>query len=143
MHAANACTNAGLSSNGGSTCSIPGAGGTTSQGFTAGTANFFGLSVLPSTLTSSVASSSGTITPDSNYYNAAHVTPGAINPDVFFGMDDTTNSGVGSTYGDAIASSSGPVSQVNNQLVFGATAALTVPAGIYSGSESLIATGTF
>jgi len=143
MHATNSCTNAGLSANGGSTCNIngmPTTSGIPAQVLTAGT-TAFGLYVSNSATTSGVGTSTGTITPNGNYHDAAHTNEGT--GDLYYGMNQTANSGVVSTYGDAIASSSAPVSQINNHLVFGATAGLTVPAGIYTGSESLIATGTF
>jgi hypothetical protein len=141
MHATNSCANAGLSSNGGSTCSITGSDNTAAAAVAAGT-SFFGLLVSTSSTTSGVTTSTGTITPDPNYNDGTHnveSTPAAV----YYGMDNTANSGVTSTYGDLIASSAGPVSQINNHLMFGATASLTVPAGIYTGAESIIATGTF
>jgi hypothetical protein len=141
MHATNTC--GGLSKDGGTTCDIPAVTGTTASTFTAGTANFFGLGVLNAVTTTGVASSSGTLPADSNYNNGTNITPSVQDPNMAFGMDDTANSGVTSTYGDKIASGTAPVSQVNNTLLFGATAALTVPAGIYTAQESLIATGTF
>jgi hypothetical protein len=59
-------------------------------------------------------------------------------------MDTSTvGDNVTTTYGDTIMSCAGPVSQVNNHLVFAATASLTTQAGIYTGNEVLIATGTF
>jgi len=141
MKAVNTCASAGLSNAGAgaATCNIIGMSGTSAAALAAGTAKF-GLYVSPSSLTTSVPSSTGTITPDSNYYNASHVT----NPtDLWFGMDESAVSGVKSTYGDAIASSAGPVAQVNNTLAFGASASLATQAGIYTGNEILIATGTF
>jgi len=143
MHALNTCANAGLSSNGGSTCNIngmPTTSGIPAQVMTAGT-TAFGLFVSDSATTTGVATSSGTITPNTNYHDSGHTNEGT--GDLYYGMNQTANSGVISTYGDLIASSSAPVSQINNDLVFAATAGLTVPAGIYTGSESLIATGTF
>jgi len=141
MHATNACANAGLSTDGGTTCNITGKDNTVAASVTAGT-TFFGLFVAPSTLTASTPTSTGTITPDGNY-NPGGTTAIAAAASNSYGMDNTANSGVTSTYGDLIASSTTPVSQVNNQLMFAATAGLTVPAGIYTGSESLVATGTF
>lgn len=144
MHATNSCANAGLSSNGGSTCNITGLDNTTATGapgaVAAGT-TFFGLFVSASATTVSAPTSTGTITPDGNYNDGTN-TNEAAPATVHYGMDNTAG-GVTSTYGDKIASSTGPVSQVNNHLMFAATAGLTVPAGIYTGQESLIATGTF
>ncbi|HET6924750.1 MAG TPA: hypothetical protein VFH39_02905 [Candidatus Saccharimonadales bacterium] len=147
MKATNTCTNGGLSSTGGANCSINGVGGTTPATGVPGT-TFFGLFVSPSTTTSGVATSTGTLVPDPNY-NGGACTIALVNTTCKFGMDDSATSGVISTYGDVIASSAvadggtGPISQLNSKLLFGATAGLTVPAGIYTGSESLIATGTF
>ena len=47
------------------------------------------------------------------------------------------------TYGDNIATLSGPVNSSTTTLTFAATAGNTTPAGIYTSSEQLIATGTF
>lgn len=137
MKALNTCPNGGLSSGDGSTCTdIPGIGDTPAL-MNAGTAAF-GLYVSDSATTVGDLSSSGTVTPDSNYNDGTN--DGAT--DHFFGME-TGATGVTSTYGSVIASCTGPVQTVNTQLVFGATASLTTPAGIYTASESLIATGTF
>lgn len=148
MKSTNTCTNAGLSSTGGAACSIPGIDGSTDGStpkvLTAGTAAF-GLFVSDSRLTSTVSSSTGTVTPDANYNDGTHETEGS--PDtVYYGMDrrsGTGSQGVLTVYGDPIASSAGPVSRVNNNLLFAATPSLTTPAGIYTGNEILIATGTF
>ena len=150
MKATNTCANAGLSTSGGSVCNIPGlttnvapisANGEVAAPITAGTAAF-GMYVAPSTLTTGVTTSQGTITPDANYHNASHTNVGT--GDIYYGMDNrNTTEGVRSTYGDPIASASAPLSRVNNRLVFGATSSLTTQAGIYTGNEILIATGTF
>lgn len=150
MKATNTCANAGLSTSGGAICNIPGlttavapvsANGEVAAPITAGTAAF-GMYVAPSTLTTGVSTSQGTVTPNSNYYDAAHTN--TTTGDLYYGMDNrNTTEGVRSTYGDPIASSAGPLSRVNNRLVFGATASLTTQAGIYTGNEILIATGTF
>lgn len=150
MKATNTCANAGLSTSGGSVCNIPGlttnvapisANGEVAAPITAGTAAF-GMYVAPSTLTTGVTTSQGTITPDANYHNASHTNVGT--GDIYYGMDNrNTTEGVRSTYGDPIASTTTPVSRVNNELVFGATVGLTTQAGIYTGNEILIATGTF
>jgi hypothetical protein len=58
-------------------------------------------------------------------------------------MDQDATNGVIGTYGDVIATSSGPLSLANNRLVFAATASLTTQAGIYTVNESIITTGTF
>lgn len=48
-----------------------------------------------------------------------------------------------STYGDSIATLAAPVNSSASTMTFGATAANTTPAGIYTTSLALIATGTF
>jgi hypothetical protein len=143
MRATNTCANGGLSSTGGAVCNIPGINtGTTPAPMVAGTAGF-GLFVSASTTTTGVPTSSGTIDPDASYHNPAHVTEG-VTPDLYYGMDTSTaGDNVMTTYGDTVMACTGPVSQVNNHLVFGATASLTTQAGIYTGNEVLIATGTF
>ncbi len=133
----NTCANAGLSSNGGTTCNIPGQDNSAASVLTAGTASY-GLYVAPSNFN---ATGSGTITPDGNYYDAAHVNIGT--GDLFYGMDNNSTDGVTTTFGDTIATASGPLSLVNNQLVFAATASNTTAAGIYTANMILMASGTF
>lgn len=149
MHASNACANGGLSHTGGASCAIPGVGSlggntqTAANPVVAGT-TFFGLLVKTGTsITAHSSVATGSYAPDSNY-NDGNVNTAAP-ATVHYGMDTTSGTqGVTSTYGDAIASTSGgPCSYKTNELWFAATAALNVPAGIYTGSESLIATGTF
>jgi hypothetical protein len=149
MKSGNTCSNGGLSSNGGSTCNIPGitaagnTSGTTPQGITAGVA-MFGLFVAPSTTNTGTAGSGGigTITAASPYVGALSHNTASSPTTLYYGMEQGTT-GVTSDYGSTIATSPGPLSLVNNQLVFGATAALTTQAGIYTVNESIIVTGTF
>ncbi|MEO6761132.1 MAG: hypothetical protein ABI220_02000 [Candidatus Saccharimonadales bacterium] len=133
----------GLSNDGGATCKIPSMNSSsTPAAIVPGTAAF-GLFVAPSVTTASVTTSTGTITPDPVYNNGTNTTVQANTSaatTAFYGMDD---SNVLSTYGSTIASCAGPISQVNSQLNFAATSALTTPAGIYTTNEILIATGTF
>ncbi|MEO6513787.1 MAG: hypothetical protein ABIR37_03795 [Candidatus Saccharimonadales bacterium] len=143
MKATNSCANGGLSSTGGAACNIPGLNNAAASAITTGTANF-GLYVSSSATTTGVASSSGTVTPDGNYHDGAHTNEGT--GDLFYGMDTETTtdtSTVLTTYGDPVMACVAPVSQINNHLVFGATASLTTQAGIYTANEILIATGTF
>ncbi|HSX34617.1 MAG TPA: hypothetical protein VLF62_03150 [Candidatus Saccharimonadales bacterium] len=145
MKSNNTCTNGGLSSNGGTTCNIPGvptSSGGVAQAIAAGTAAFgmYIANSTTSTTTSPAVTGSGTITPDANYHSASHVT---IPTDLWYGMDQDATNGVIGTYGDVIATSSGPLSLANNRLVFAATASLTTQAGIYTVNESIITTGTF
>lgn len=130
-HLNNAC--GGLSRDGGTTCNIGAVnnGGSTptaiQPGNTGGKA-VFGLNVTNGT------GDVGTITADANY-SGSNV----------YGMDTTTAGGqnVTGTFGDQIASSTGPTANVNNTYTFAATAIPTTPAGIYNAEMSLIATGTF
>jgi hypothetical protein len=159
----NTCSNAGLSSNGGTTCNISGVAGTSipspslgsvPAAITAGTTGF-GLYVSTGAATTGVSTSSGTYTPDANYHDASHTTEPTVstvnslpyysaNPNLWYGDDQDATSGVGTTYGDVVATTGGaPCSQMNNHLVFGVTAGLTIPAGIYTATIGFIATGTF
>lgn len=113
-------TCAGLSRDGGSTCGIPGNGAF--GAITAGTAAF-GLNVADGT------GGTGTVSHNSNY----GTTGGS------YGMSTSTYS----TYGDPIESSSSATANVNSLLTYGATASATTPSGVYTTTESLIATGTF
>jgi hypothetical protein len=147
MKATNTCAVAGLTTSPpAGTCNIPGIDGSTDGStpkiLTAGTAAF-GLFVSDSRTTTGIASSTGTIAADANYNDGTHENEGTPST-IYYGMDNRNSTeGVRSTYGDPIASSTGPVSRINNNLVFAATPSLTTPAGIYTGNEILIATGTF
>lgn len=131
----------GLSADSGATCAIPAinSGANTPVAPVAGTAAF-GLFVSDSaTNTAGV----GTVTPDARFNDGVNENLAAPLT-IFYGMDTTTsNDNVQSTYGAKIASSTGPVYRVYNNLVFAATAAAATPAGIYTANLSLIATGTF
>ncbi|HSW66173.1 MAG TPA: hypothetical protein VLI54_03485 [Bacillota bacterium] len=135
----NTCANAGLSSNGGTTCNIPGQDNTAAATpMAAGTAAY-GLYVADSNFN---ATGSGTITPDAVYHDTGHTNIGT--GDLYYGMDNTTSGeNVTTLYGDTIATASGPLSLVNNQLVFAATASNTTAAGIYTANMILMASGTF
>ena len=110
----------GLSRDAGATCGIPGKGAF--GAISAGTPNF-GLNVADGT------GGTGTVTHNANY----GTTGGS------YGMSTAAYG----TYGDPIESSSAPTANVNSLLTYAATGAATVPAGIYTTTESLIATGTF
>jgi hypothetical protein len=141
MRATNTCANGGLSSTGGAVCNIPSVSSATPVAIAPGTAAF-GLFVSGSATTVGVPTSSGTIDPDLGYHDNAFADE--VTPSLHYGMDTSTvGDNVTTTYGDTIMSCAGPVSQVNNHLVFAATASLTTQAGIYTGNEVLIATGTF
>lgn len=133
----------GLSANGGTSCAIPAANtGTGSspagQSFTAGTAAF-GVCVLPG---------SANTTPQAPYDNGGTFSNCSATPaGSQYGLDDTAGPGTGTsaitTYGSPLFSSTGPLNLEGDRLIFAATASNTTPAGTYSVSESLIATGTF
>lgn len=128
MKASNSCANGGLSSSGGSTCVIPGVG--SSAATMAGGTAAFGLCIGKGTNT----------TVASNYSDTVNSCPTTFNATSLYGMNGTN---LTSTYGDQIFSTAGPVSAENNRCTFAATAATTTQAGIYTGNESLIATGKF
>lgn len=116
----------GLSSNGGTSCTyIPAvaSGATTPQTITAGTAAF-GMCVTPGASDTATAP-----------YNNSGCTK--------YGLDDSSATKTVSTYGSQIFSSTGPMNQDNDTLTYAATASNTTPAGIYSTTNALIATGTF
>lgn len=119
MKTDNTCT--GLSSDGGASCGIPGIAAKGS--ITAGTANF-GLRVSAGT------GGTGSVDPTAGKYDGT-------------GSTYYMGSAVSDPYGDIIEASTGPCANVNNQLVFGVTAGITTPAGIYTANLNLIATGTF
>ena len=111
---------AGLSKDGGTTCGIPGK--TSFSAITAGTAAF-GLNVADGTGgTGSVSHNASFGTTAGSYNYPASVTTAP---------------------GPAIESSSAATTNVNSQLTFGATASATTAAGVYTTTDSLIATGTF
>lgn len=116
-----------------------GSGAGTSAGITAGTAAF-GLHVNNSTLVSGATAASGTVSPHPNYSDGTNDTN-------TYGMDTTSAASAGgnvtSTYGDLIAFSTGPINNVQNELMFAATASNTTPAGIYQTNIVIVAVGTF
>jgi hypothetical protein len=110
----------------GSNTIAPTATSTTPFTITAGTAAFGARSSVGT-------GGTGTVTPQAPYNNGAQ-----------YGLDTTTsNDNVTSTYGDTLASATGPILNVNSPLVFGATAGAATPAGIYTASYSLIATSSY
>ena len=96
----------------------------------------FGVRAAASTSTSGVATASGILQP---------VTGSNYNPTTYvFNYVDTNSSGVTSTFGDPFLDTDGkPVNNQNVQLTFGASVSNNTPAGNYSTSLSLIATGKF
>ncbi len=126
---ANTCT--GLSRDSGATCPIEGvANGTISAGENnSNPGGAFAMCVNKGANTTVVAT----------YKDTTNNCPtGGFNATSEYGMGTTT-----STYGDQILSTASAVKEEQNTCVFAATAAPVTPAGTYSGSESLIATGTF
>ena len=115
----------GLSDDSGATCGIPPAGASATT-FTAGVADY-GMNVGTS------SGGTGTVSAVAPYNVSGQ-----------YGMDNTSSpDNVTTTYGSKIASTAGAVSNVSNTLTFAATAANTTPAGIYTATMTLIATGTF
>lgn len=121
MRNSNTC--GGLSSDGGTNCNLPAAGGTAIS-FAAGTANY-GMNVSDGT------GSVGSVDPTAPYDQNASSKYAMSTADVT------------STYGDQIAGSTGVVNNANNTLTFAAAASNTTPAGIYTATMGLIATATF
>jgi len=61
-----------------------------------------------------------------------------------YGLDTSTaGENITTTYGDHLAALSAPTNNSVSTLTYGATAALTTPAGTYTAAHQLIATGTF
>lgn len=60
-----------------------------------------------------------------------------------YGFDDNGTTGTTSTYGDQIASLSGPVNNSVSTVTYAAAASNTTAAGIYTSAHQLIMTGTF
>lgn len=112
---------AGLSRDGGATCGVPAVGAFAA--ITAGTAAF-GLNVADG------SGGTGSVTHSTNYGTTA-------------GSYAMRAQAYNTTMGDTIESSSAATSNVNSLLTYGATASPTTPAGVYSTTEALIATGTF
>lgn len=115
--------NGGLSRDGGTTCDIgPANGGLATSAALSGAQ--FGLYCTPDVGLTATAPYADSVTPT-------------------YGMDTSSTENVTTTYGSQILSSTAPLDGVNSTLTFGAQSALTTPAGIYSASMDLIATGTF
>lgn len=130
----------GLTRNSGTSCEIPAITTVTltPKLMTAGTANF-GMCVVAGASSTADAPYDGSSPGTVNCADTA--TP---NANTSYGLDDiTANNNVLSTYGSQIFHTTAPVNKTNNTLNFAATAALTTPAGIYTQTESLIATGSF
>lgn len=124
----------GLSMDAGATCGIPAVGGGASTWtvMTAGIAAF-GMYCHDS------SGGTGTVLCDDNYIDRG----GSPDPDTYAMDTSTVGENVTELYGDVIAGSTGPISNTVNQYDFAATASNTTPAGIYSTSLAMIATGTF
>lgn len=121
----------GLKRVGASTCDIIPAAGD----FTFGAAKF-GVKTATSSGTSGYADASGTLIP----YTASGYNDSGYN----LNFDDGDTTGVTSTYGDPfIFSNNLPVNNQNMQLTFGASVSNNTPAGTYSTSLNLIATGKY
>lgn len=112
-------TCAGLSRDAGATCAIAATGALATINTGDGT---FGLRIADGT------GGSGTVSGDATYESGAQ-----------YAMTTATYG----DYGDPIATTSGAVTDVNSEMTYGAAAAAATPAGVYTATHSLIATGTF
>lgn len=112
-------TCAGLSRDNGATCPIAATGALAT--INTGAAQF-GLRVANG------SGGTGTVTADTDYASASQ-----------YAMTTATYG----TYGDPISASSGATTDVNSLLTYGAAAGATTPAGVYTATHSLIATGTY
>jgi hypothetical protein len=125
MKNSNAC--GGLSKDNGSNCQIAAAnsGGATPESFSNGESKFG--------MRAASTGGTGTLTIDSTYSSGTD-----------YGMDTTTSdNNVTSTYGSEVASSTGVLDGVRTDYTFAAGASNTTPAGLYTATMSLIATGTY
>lgn len=122
----NAC--GGLKRAGTAVCDI--APSNTANAITAGTA-LFGLNVGTA---AAVGTGSGTITAGTNYGTSSQ-----------YGMTYTgANTGVTSAYGDTIFTTTGaPANNMNVPITFAASASNSTPAGLYTATMNMVATGTY
>ncbi len=112
-------TCAGLSRDNGVNCLIA---GRTTEGTIAASSALFGLHMDAGT------GGTGTVTADADYDGASE-----------YNMPVTTYG----DYGDPISSTTGAVTDVNSLMTYAAAAAASTPAGVYTATHSLIATGSF
>jgi hypothetical protein len=109
-------------------CDIPAAGDTA-------VAIAFGTAKFGVKLGTEVVGGSGSLTYDATYSDATN-----------YGMGYTTatpGTGVSSDYGDTLYSATGPVNNIGVPMTFAAAISNDTPAGNYSASMNLIATGTY
>ena len=103
--------------------------GASASAITAGTAAF-GVQLPTSTTTGVGSPNIGQVDADANYDSASG-----------YGLD-TTN--MATTYGDVLADTNGaPLNAITGKMTYGVTASITTPAGVYTATHELIATGTF
>jgi hypothetical protein len=114
-------TCAGLSRDGGVTCPIAAVGSGTSAAAINTGDGVFGVRVAAGT------GGTGTVSP-AGIYNTTT-----------YSMRTQTYG----NYGDPVSASTGATSNVNSLLTYGAAAAATTPAGVYTATHSLIATGSY
>jgi hypothetical protein len=75
----------------------------------------------------------GQVDADANYDSASG-----------YGFDTTSVDNVTTTYGDVFCNTNGsPLNTAVVPITYGATANITTPAGVYTATHQLIATGTF
>ena len=110
-----------------------------------------GANSIPSVGSASTNASPSTITAGTAAFGLAVTTLGtniSLTGSAAYGGNGTSTfgmytAGVTGTYGDQIATLTGPVNSSVTTVTFGATASNTTPAGIYTATEQLIATGSF
>lgn len=114
---------AGLSNDNGTTCAIVAQNSGSSPAIMSAGSGLFG---------TGITGSSG-LTANTKY----DATGGKTN------YDPSTVSGVRSTYGDTVATSTGPINNAGASVTFSASASTTTPAAAYSTNVKLNVTGTF
>jgi hypothetical protein len=149
MHSSNSC--GGLSINGGADgCKIEAIGDDTGHNSTASQVGTEDISAAATADLAIFGVQLGTFSDGTTVPGGLHGT-GTLNDvapyngtGTVYGLDDDPATGVASEYGNEIANTnSAPCFLLTDTINFGATSALTTPAGIYSTNISLIATGTF
>lgn len=110
-------------------------GGNTIPATPAGDNNPFALAAGTAQFGMQVLTAGGATTADSNYDGTT------VNTNFGFDVTTATNNAT-SGYGDPIATVSA-VQNSNTEIRFAATASLTTPAGLYTATQNLIATGTY
>ena len=121
---------AGLSSDSGTSCTNFPAKGAAATFDTGGTGSAgFGMCVAASSVTAAAP------------FNGSNCA--AKDSSTQWGLNDTIATTVAPNYGDTLYSTTAPVKNANNPINYGVMAVDTTPAGIYTTTQTMIATGTF